>query len=234
MPMIKSGRMAVLLLLAVFVILSETSFSQEEPQSSSDCKHCLNAKRYPACCSYWVFDLGIGISTTSLGYNYGYSSGANVMLFSDFGYMINRNEKTSIGGTLFGAVGNDRARAGVRFRYRRWLNDNTALDFSPGILLWGDISVENYYAEAVNPAFIVTTQLSYNSRITGYAGMEVFRAETYTYPYFEGTPVISQKSTETAFFMGAGLGQEAGLVGIGVIGGLIAIIALSWNYQVNY
>ncbi len=221
MSLKNSGRMAVLSLLAVIFVFSETSFSQEEPQLSSGCKHCFNAKRFPACCSYWVTDIGIGAFTSS--YSDPYSS--HMMLFADLGYMVNLNEKTSIGGTLFGASDEDRSRAGVRFRYRRWLNDNTTLDLSPGILVLGDDA---------GPGLITTANISYNSRISAYAGMEIFRIEYYTYNFFPPYDVSYGKSTETSFFAGAGVGQEAGIVGYGVLAGLIIIVALTWDYQVIY
>ncbi len=219
------SRFAALLFLATIVFPPGKSFSQIQLQSSSICKHCLNAKRYPACCSYWVTDAGIGVFTSSFNYR----NSSNVMLFGDLGYMVNLNEKTSLGGTFFGATDEDRARAGVRFRYRRWLSDKTTLDFSPGLLFLGG----HANAEAFWPAFIVTGHISYNSRINGYVGMEFFRVKSYTsfLPYGV-TP--SGKSNESSFFVGAGLGQEAGMACYGVLAGLIIIIALTYNYSISY
>lgn len=243
MLLVISRRMAVLFILAVIIVLGETSFSQEEPQSNLDCKHCLNAKRYPACCSYWVFDLGIGLSTSSNSFANSYSRGANVILFTDLGYMINRNEKTSIGGTLFGAVGGDRERAGVRFRYRRWLNDNTTLDFSPGILFIGGSSsgygydyVTGTSSRAELPAFIATTHISYNSRVNAYVGIELFPVNKQTQNLSPPYNIISSgKSTGTTFFIGAGLGQEpaviAGGAGLIVIGVWIAAYLAGGGYD---
>ena len=218
MSPVKAGRIAVLILLAVIVIFPETSFSQNEPKSNSGCKDCFNAKRFPACCSYWVIDAGVGIFTSS----FGYSHSSIVMGFTDLGFMINLNEKTSMGGTLFGAFDEDRHRAGVRFRYRRWLGDKTTLDFSPGILVLGGHSS----AEALWPGFIATAHISYNSRVNGYVGMEIFRVNQFTYNYSPPYDVSFRKSTETSFFVGVGVGQEPAIVGLGAFGVVIAVAAI--------
>ncbi len=220
MSLVNAGRSAVLFLLAVIVIFHQTSFSHEEPKPNSVCKHCFTAKRYPACCSYWVTDLGFGVFTSSFDSQYN----SNIMAFADLGYMINLNEKTSIGGTFFGVHDVNRRSAGVRFRYQRWLSDKTTLNFSPGIMLFGvgdfDSSVSLW------PAFIATAHISYNSRINGYVGMEIFRMKQFSYP---NSPT---ESTESTFFLGAGVGQEAGLggMGLGALGALIFVIALAASF----
>jgi hypothetical protein len=149
------------------------------------------------------------------------------MLFSDLGYMKNVSAKTSMGGTLFLATDDDRHRLGFRFRYRRWLTDNTSFEFSPGLLLAGGYDGE-FSARQKFPGFITTAGLSYKSFVTGYVGLEVYRITTSS---FVINPPLGydNTSTETTFFMGAALGQEAGLVGYGVFAGLLVLVAATWN-----
>ncbi len=56
----------------------------------------------------------------------------------ELGVMANTGPRTAWGATVVKSLGTDRSYVAIRPRYRRWLNDETSVDLSPGILLWGD------------------------------------------------------------------------------------------------
>ncbi len=111
-------------------------------------------KPYPECRSFLVTDFGTVIRLTSTPYQvtrYFRSDtleGVNerslrgpVLLISDVGLMFNLNPRYAVGisHSMVADFGSDESGlyGGFKLRFRRWLNNKSSVEFTPGLLFWG-------------------------------------------------------------------------------------------------
>ncbi|MFH1220549.1 MAG: hypothetical protein V1694_08850 [Candidatus Eisenbacteria bacterium] len=109
---------------------------------------CWGGHPAPECKTFVVTEAGLGLHLT-------YGESDNIVPFVDahLGLMFNRSPNTALGGSLVLRGDWDAARAGVAFRYRRWLTPEVGLDVIPEVLrsdgLNGAIGVGLTYRDIV-------------------------------------------------------------------------------------
>jgi hypothetical protein len=91
------------------------------------------------CSSFMItesgFVFGIGGSTPN---PYSLFEAPKIMPQVELGAMANVAPREAVGGAGFCEATLDGVRAGLRFRYRRWLSPTVGLDIEPGVALLGD------------------------------------------------------------------------------------------------
>lgn len=215
--------LAAMAVLAVLSVPARADSPDGRAASDSGGCHCFAGKPYPRCHDYWVVEIGPAIV---VGSSINWLDPGSAMIASDFGFMKNFRGRSALGLTAFGATDSDRARAGVRLRYRRWLSPRTALDLSPGLLVIGDdngpISADINY-----PSFMATASISYASRVSLFAGVECLRFND-RYDFLTNTAPRG-KSIETVFWTGVSGGSEVGLAGLAALLGLLVVMAATYS-----
>jgi hypothetical protein len=100
---------------------------------------CFRGQPLPACRTFLLFELGeLGQASTAAGILPGIPSNRedpNWYGSIDVGAMVNRSDRTAVGGTAEVGVGQgDRRRLALELRRRQWLSDRTAVDLGAGPL----------------------------------------------------------------------------------------------------
>jgi hypothetical protein len=90
----------------------------------------------PECSSYLVTEIGFH---RMINRNEKLWHDSNVLVTADLGYMVNRSERTALGGLIHFGTESDRTGAGLGFRYRRWLSKSSAADFTAGVDFLGSV-----------------------------------------------------------------------------------------------
>ena len=146
------------------------------------------------CSSFLITESGllgrVGGSTTN-PYIIAKQGAPTTLVQFELGAMANVAPQDAVGGACFTEIEGDVARAGVRFRYRRWVEPTVALDIEPGITFFGD-----HWAGERFPSF--SGRMSLSAR--DIAGFDVVVEQFRTDP----TP------TQTAIYFGFHLGAKPG------------------------
>ncbi len=181
-------------------------------------KFSFNPKPLSECKSFLI---------TECGFSYGLdkrSGQTNLGLFTwELGYMVNRDEHSAIGGTVFISSETDRIRIrlGLKGRYRYWLSKDQSLDIAPGILITGSKDKFKF------PSFTCQTGLNLSSWFAITGQVDIMRSKKFDY---ESTLFAPQEKTVTKpeWYLGLKLGTPAG-AGIGTVAVLVAALAVASN-----
>ena len=185
----KALKICSLILFIAVVLTSGISASDLTWKEDKGCWMCLRARPLPKCKSFWITEAGVFyrlIHEPKLEGNY-YFTG-------ELGHMINRNERSALGGTIFLGVNTEESyRLGLKPRYRRWISSKLSLDFSPGILLLGD---DDSYKPDL-PGFTGHIGLCYEDWLVLTTQLEIIHFKRF--------------GTDVAWYGGAKLGSYPGL-----------------------
>jgi len=101
--------------------------------SAAEGKACFQPRALPVCRSFWVTEFGVQVFVSQPP---GVNDQRRVMGTWELGWMRNRSAGDALGGSVFLSTNDNAMRAGVRARYRRWLGSESALDLSPGLIVY--------------------------------------------------------------------------------------------------
>jgi len=167
---------------------------------------------------------------TECGFSYGLdkrSNQTNPWLYTwELGYMVNRDEHSAIGGTVFISSEADRIqiRLGLKGRYRYWLSKNQSVDIAPGILITGSKDKFEF------PSFTCQTGLNLSSWFAITGQVDIVRRKTFTYGPTWFAPQ-EKTVTKPEWYLGLKLGTPAG-AGIGTLAVIVAALAMVSNLSV--
>jgi hypothetical protein len=193
-----------------------------KPKPLSECKSFLITE----------FGLAYGLDKPSDRTNLG-------LITWEFGYMVNRDEHSAIGGTVFISSEGDRPqiRFGLKGRYRYWLSKDQSLDIAPGVLITG--SRDEFEGNFVFPSFTCQTGLNLSSWFAVTGQVDIIRRKTivYEYPLF----ALQEKTvTKPEWYLGFKIGTPAG-AGISTAVVIVAALAVassidfgSWSWGGSY
>lgn len=167
--------------------------------SSSIAQSALSLKPHPlpTCRSFLVTEFGYDFRVNSFAEN-SFNLRRRHYFTSDLGLMVNLNSHYALGASHF--IGMDNGgenRGGFKFTIRRWLNEKSSIDFSPGFLLWDTRAATEHYA--------FVSSLDLNIR-------DWFALTT----HLEFVPTRFQGGTDRAYYFGLKTGSYPGLILNGV------------------
>jgi outer membrane murein-binding lipoprotein Lpp len=184
-----------------------------KPKPLSECKSFLITE----------FGLAYGLDKPSDRTNLG-------LITWEFGYMVNRDEHSAIGGTVFISSEGDRpqVRFGLKGRYRYWLSKDQSLDIAPGVLITG--SRDEFEGDFVFPSFTCQTGLNLSSWFAVTGQVDIIRRKTIDqgYPLY----ALQEKTvTKPEWYLGFKIGTPAG-VGISTAVVIVAALVIASNLSV--
>ena len=146
-----------------------------------------------------------------------------VMFNWSLGVMVNRGQRTAVGGAVFASAEGE-FRAGAGLRWRRWLSPETSLELGAGVHLAGDVS-----AGSVRPGSpTAQLRLNYGDLFTGTARLDVLAIR----PNGSCTPSYcpwGSGATSTRLYLGAELGSWSGVAGYTATGVLVVIALIAFR-----
>ncbi len=153
----------------------------------------------------------------------------NVMF--DVGRVFNVGSRTGLGATAFVGAGDGSAEVGVRGRFRYWLDTQSSIDFSPGLILSHE---EPGISKGKGLGLV--GQLSWNySRIWSFAA-QVYSVESTTetrqYAWFLNSHTV-QGGRDTGVMLGFKLGGKPGLIAAPTAAVLGFIVAANEEHSVS-
>ncbi len=135
---------------------------------------CWRGRPGPACNNFWLTEFGIGWRLDDVSDPVRADEAFSYYAAYDAGPMFNVGEQLAVGGTLsLKTLGE--GYIGVHGRLRWWLDDDWALDFSPGVFIWGGSNDERYELEF--PALSARVMLSYGDWVGISVGLDQVRVE---------------------------------------------------------
>lgn len=145
--------------------------------TSLEAQVCFRGQPRQNCESFIITEIGFAVRLTQEPFDEGLTSG-------ELGYMVNVDERYSLGGTAYGAFEDftdpePDSRFGVKGRIRAWLTDWLSLELAPGILKHqGSLGFTGHASLNVRDQIILISQLeqlNYKGRKTAvwYAGMRL-------------------------------------------------------------
>lgn len=205
------GHVVTCVVVALLVLfLPQAADAKDEFDGDPGC-NCFRAQSLPNCKSYFITETGLRFN---LKRDNTHDEGS---LVTDIGWMRNLDSDQAVGLTLYQAIDGDSYRVGIRPRYRRWLNENTALDFSAGLLVY--ISNEGLFEWRDRPdvetssSGLVTTMSLTIFDVVGvtfqYERFTVSRPTIYYLP--EAGISVPQDNDRDDFYMGVTLGSYPGV-----------------------
>lgn len=189
-------------------------------------KFSFTPKPFPECRSFMITEFGLSYGLDKP------SDESNLRLVTwELGYMVNRDEHSAIGGTLFIGVEPDggASRLGLRARYRYWLSGNKSLDIAPGVLITGWESKFGF------PSFTFQTGLNLNSwfAITGQVDIVRWKISGYEPTLQNGLTLFTWRektATNPEWYLGLKFGTPAG-AGIGTAAVIVAALAVAITFS---
>jgi len=190
-------------------------------------KFCFRGKPKPECNSFLITEF-------SYLYRFDKSPGEDLRhyLTWEFGGMVNRDEHSAIGATLFLCIDQDydEPRIGLKTRYRRWLNPKTSLDIAPGILLSG------WKKKFSFPSFTGHVGLNLADWFALSAQVEAIRWKRSGYDVSRVNGVTKfnrweKVETDVSWYGGFKLGTPLGVAGGTVAVAIIALIAIGLSFS---
>jgi hypothetical protein len=101
--------------------------------TAAEGKACFQPRALPACRSFWITEFGIQWFISEPP---GVNDKRRWLATWEVGWMQNRTPDDAVGGSVFLSANDNAFRSGVRARYRRWTGGQTAVDVSPGLILF--------------------------------------------------------------------------------------------------
>ena len=168
---------------------------------------CFHPKAKPECGSFLITEFGYA-------YRFDRSSDNRQYLTWELGWMMNRNKRSALGGTvLFGLdQGFENSRFALKPRFRWWLTKTESLDLGAGILL----------PAGKNHSFI-------SPSYTGHVGFNVGDSFALT-----GQVEISRRAktgTDVAWYGGFKLGTPVGAITGTVVAAVIVLLTVSSGFS---
>jgi len=180
--------------------------------------HCVSGEAMhwrgrpaPECRGFVLTEFGIGARLNDSSHPARAASVSTEYVVYDFGPMFNVNQRTALGATVSVKLTNETYLA-VLGRYRRWLDDNWALDVSAGPLLAGDSNDGKYELQYPSAAGRVGLRFGDWWGITG--GFEMAR--------------IKGRDPEADWFADVRLGNFPGFA----VGVLFLVLAAAYSTSV--
>ncbi len=193
---------------------TDTDDFPDEPSRAKTEAAYFRGRPLPECKEFWLLEerLEFRLNDDRAAYDK-----APLNLALDVGHMFNLTSRYGIGGSFYFAGNNERFVQGIRLRYRHWLNRETALDISPGIIFTGDDQGLNA-AKTKYPGFIISAALGYKDLVAFNITMERYALNQFNSP--------TNSHSETIYSAGFTLGSYPAIVGIvgTVMIGLIAAV----------
>lgn len=186
------------------------------PQSgfcAGDTERCWRGRPSPQCDQFWITQFAVGGRLNAPGDSTRDSSVASEYVLYDIGPMFNRGSKTALGATVSIRLTNE-TYVGVYGRYRRWIDENWALDLSPGVLLIGSSNDDDY--DLVYPSVAGRVGLVYGDWIGASCGFEVARIRD------KGSDVDWFADVHAGYYPGAAAGILFALLAVAVSSSLAA------------
>ncbi|HEV8264705.1 MAG TPA: hypothetical protein VGQ06_07125 [Gemmatimonadales bacterium] len=124
---------------AALLAWAGTAAAQTPPPHASDSTGptCWRGRPLAHCESFWITDFTYGTRLNAVEEPGGGKVKGDYLTW-EFGGMVNQGPRHAFGAAMIKSFGHERSYFGVRPRYRRWLNSETSLDVSVGILVSGD------------------------------------------------------------------------------------------------
>ena len=101
--------------------------------ASAEGNACFQPRPMPACRSFWITEFGVQWFVSQPP---GVNDKRRWLATWEVGWMRNRTSNDAVGGSVFVAANDNAFRSGVRARYRRWTGGETAVDVSPGLIVF--------------------------------------------------------------------------------------------------
>lgn len=182
------------------LLLPASSHAQE---SESDL--CFSGRPLPECSAFMLTEFGYA---RRLNDSQRAGSSGRWLLGGELGLMVNRGERSALGGAFFLGAEDAGTRWGFRPRYRRWLEDGLVLDVAPGILFAGQLG----QFEPKFPGFSGQVALGYRDIAAVTTQFEIIPSD--------------QQGTRTEAFIGARGGAAVGVIG-GLATAALVVIAVA-------
>lgn len=118
----------------VFAALVGAALATPSPATAQT---CWRGRPLPDCTSFAITEVGFSFGSRRDSANAGGAATGHLMTW-ELGYMRNLGERYAVGGTAFvegDGLGMARLRAGLKGRYRVWLEGNRSVDVAPGVIL---------------------------------------------------------------------------------------------------
>ncbi len=169
-------------------------------------KFCFQAKPKPECGSFLITEFGYA-------YRFDHSPDNQQYLTWELGWMINRNKRTDLGGTVLFGLDQDfeKTRFAFKPRFRWWLTKTESLDFGAGILLPAG---KNHTFKS--PSYAGHVSLSVGNYLALTGQVEVIRRE--------------KNSTDVAWYGGFKLGTPVGAITGTAVAVAIGLISLASSF----
>ena len=164
-----------------------------------DAQTCFRGKRSDSCRSFFITEFGYASRLNQSPD----PSKDNFLYMWEFGFMVNRSERSALGGTLYFGADDNGTRFAIKARWRRWLGDVGSLEVAPGIIVAGD---DNHF-DLNLPGFTGEVALNAADLFRVFLMVEVIKMEP-----LQHFPNIEPVGTDVAWFGGIKLGSYAGLV----------------------
>ena len=167
--------------------------------SSSVAQSALSLKPHPLpmCRSFFIAEFGYDYRVNSSAENT-FNLRRRHYFTSDLGLMVNLNSHYALGVSHFIGMDNGgESRGGLKLTIRRWLNEKSSIDFSPGFLFWDTRAATKRYA--------FVSSLDLNIR-------DWFALTT----HLEFVPTRFQGGTDKAYYFGLKTGSYPGFILNGV------------------
>lgn len=180
-------------------IVIVTSIEPTQAQERNYCNTCFRGKPEPHCCSFFIFESGWLFN----GFRSGERQGKeDFIITGDLGLMFNIKGSKALGGSLHFAADDDGTKFGIGPRYRVWLKNGLAIDFSPRLMFGGE---DNYGVQRKFPGFSFSASISIKDLISIDSYYQIIPYNNVTYVYVSPgnpQPVIVSKGTETGLYLG--------------------------------
>lgn len=167
-------------------------------------KFCLHAKYKPECGSFLITEFGYA-------YRFDHSPDNQQYLTWELGWMMNRNKRTAVGGTVFFGLDQDfeKPRFALKPRFRWWLTKTESLDLAAGILIPGGKNQAFRF-----PSCTAHIGLNVGDCLALTGQVEVIRRE--------------KTGTDVDWYGGFKLGTPVGAIGGTAIAAVIGLISLAF------
>lgn len=175
---------------------------------------CFRGRPLPTCTSFWITEFGVAL---------GFTRDTPAYYTWEFGWMVNRGERSALGATiLLGAGGG--GRVGLKPRLRHWLADGKAVEVSAGLLIT---------SPGEGFGFTGHVGLNLNDKVILAIQLEVFEHPSSPVPVFDFDPnLITERppsDLQARWYGGVKLGSQPAVIAMAVslVAGAVAAAIVS-------
>ena len=140
------------------------------PSSAAEGRACFQPRALPACRNFWITEFGVQFFISQPP---GVNDQRRWLATWEVGWMRNRTADDAVGGSVFVAANDNAFRSGVRARYRRWTGGETAVDLSPGLIVFQadeDMEIRTQLGAALQAAVTYHDWIALTTQIEGTSG----------------------------------------------------------------